>query len=76
MASGENPNAATPEMFEALKARFNSRQIVQIVGIIALFGFLNRWNDTMATPLESPAAAFAAEALGAVSWAAGKHGSQ
>ena len=75
MAAGENPNAATPKMFEALKAHFNSRQIVQIVGIIALFGFLNRWNDTMATTLEPPAAEFATESLGAVAWGAGKHGS-
>ena len=74
LAAGENPNAATREMFEALKTHFSSRQIVQIVGIIALFGFLNRWNDTMATTLEPPAAEFAAGALGAVDWAVGKHG--
>ena len=27
--------------------------MVEIVGVISLFGFLNRWNDTMATPLEA-----------------------
>ena len=75
MAAGQNPNASTPEMFESLKTHFSSRQIVQIVSIIALFGFLNRWNDTMATALELPAAEFAASALGAVDWTVGKHGS-
>jgi alkylhydroperoxidase family enzyme len=75
MAAGQNPNASTPEMFESLKTHFSSRQIVQIVSIIALFGFLNRWNDTMATALELPAAEFAASALGAVDWSVGKHGS-
>jgi AhpD family alkylhydroperoxidase len=75
MAAGQNPNASTPEMFESLKTHFSSRQIVQIVSIIALFGFLNRWNDTMATALELPAAEFAASALNAVDWSVGKHGS-
>ena len=35
------------------------RQIVQIVGVISLFGFLNRWNDTVATQLESAPSEFA-----------------
>ena len=64
-----------PKMFESLKTHFSSRQIVQIVSIIALIGFLNRWNDTMATALELPAAEFAASALVAVDGTVGKHGS-
>jgi hypothetical protein len=35
-----------------LKKYFDDGQIVEIMASIALFGYLNRWNDTMATQLE------------------------
>ena len=72
-AAGQVPNEATDAQFEALREWFSDRQIVQIVGVIAMFGFLNRWNDTMATTLESGPAEFARAALGALDWQAGKH---
>ena len=74
MAAGRVPNEATPAHFEALKAHFSDRQIVQIVAVIAMFGFLNRWNDTMATELEDAPVAFAEKALATIDWAKGKHG--
>ncbi|MDZ7727690.1 MAG: hypothetical protein U5Q44_05530 [Dehalococcoidia bacterium] len=43
------------------------------MGVISLFGWLNRWNDTMATDLEEEPLAFAQEHLGGAGWAAGKH---
>jgi AhpD family alkylhydroperoxidase len=74
MAAGRVPNEAEPAHFEALKTHFSDRQIVQIVGVIAMFGFLNRWNDTMATELEESPIAFAEKALETINWAKGKHG--
>jgi AhpD family alkylhydroperoxidase len=74
IAAAAVPNEAAPEHFEALRKHFSERQIVQIVGVISMFGFLNRWNDTMATQLEQPAVDFATESLGAVNWQLGKHG--
>ena len=73
LAAGEVPNGATDAQFESLKAHFSERQIVQIVGIIALFGFLNRWNDTMATTLEADPVAFARDRLAGLGWQVGKH---
>jgi alkylhydroperoxidase family enzyme len=35
-----------------LKKYFSKKQIIDIVSMIALFGFLNRWNDTLNTDLE------------------------
>src|SRR5262249_21697472 len=46
------PNAVTDESFEDLRKHWSEEQIVEIVATIAMFGFLNRWNDTMGTPLE------------------------
>ena len=52
---------------------FDDGQIVEIVATIALFGYLNRWNDTMATALEQRAVEVAERAIGPVGWQAGKH---
>ncbi|RZV37386.1 MAG: carboxymuconolactone decarboxylase family protein [Acidimicrobiales bacterium] len=52
-AAGQTPNAASDSHFDDLRRYFTEEQIVEIVGIIAMFGFLNRWNDTLQTPLES-----------------------
>jgi hypothetical protein len=41
--------------------------------VIALFGFLNRWNDTMATPLEDEPIAVGERYLKRGGWTAGKH---
>ena len=46
---------------------------MELVAVVALFGFLNRWNDTMATALEAGPLAFAERQLGARGWTAGKH---
>ena len=69
-----NPNEASQADFTALDQHFDAGQIVEIVGTIALFGYLNRWNDTMATSLEARPSTVASRALGGVGWEAGKHG--
>ncbi len=68
------PNATTAAHFAALNGHFDDAQIVEIVAVISLFGFLNRWNDTMATTLEEEPLRFGARQLSAHGWSAGKHG--
>ena len=46
------PNEVTDEHFAELKRWYSDEQIAEITGVIALFGWLNRWNETMATSLE------------------------
>jgi uncharacterized peroxidase-related enzyme len=67
------PNAVGAEHFAELRRHFTDRQIVDLVAIVSLFGFLNRWNDTMATALEDEPAAFGARVLGSRGWTGGKH---
>ena len=67
------PNEATAAHFDELKRHFDEGQIVEIVATIALFGYLNRWNDTMATALEPRAIEVASRAIGNMGWQAGKH---
>ena len=68
------PIDATSADVDELKQHFDDGQIVEIVATIELFGYLNRWNDTMATTLETRAVEVAGRAIGAVGWEAGKHG--
>lgn len=74
LAAASQPNAVTDELFAALSEHWTEGQIVEILGVVAMFGFLNRWNDSMATPLESVPDQVAREAAGQRGWSAGKHG--
>ena len=51
------PSEVTDADFEALTAHFSEREIV---AVLSLYGFLNRWNGTLQTELEPAPAAFAA----------------
>lgn len=67
------PNQTTDAHFEALRAHFDEKQMVDLVAVISLFGWLNRWNDTMATQLEDPAVTFAERELARSGWSIGQH---
>jgi alkylhydroperoxidase family enzyme len=72
-AAASVPNTSTPEHFAELRRHFDDEQIAAIVAVIALFGFLNRWNDTMGTELEGPARQFGERVLAGHGWDVGKH---
>jgi uncharacterized peroxidase-related enzyme len=67
------PNAVTREHFDELRRHFDGSQTVELVASVALFGYLNRWNDKMATQLEELPLRVTAEHLGPLGWEAGKH---
>ena len=71
--SREATEQATQADFDALKEHFDDGQIVEIVASIALFGYLNRWNDTMATELDRWRWKWP-RTIGPVGWEPGKHG--
>ena len=72
-AAGQVPNAVTDAHFSELRQHFDDDEILEIVAAIAFLGFLNRWNDTLATPLEAAPRDFAERHLAATGWALGKH---
>ena len=69
--AGMVPNAVEPTHMAALNEHYTARQCVEIVAVISLFGYLNRWNDTMASTLEDKPVSFASTNL--PSWEIGKH---
>src|SRR5215831_3309927 len=72
-AAAQVPNAVTDDDFAELKRYYTEAQIVDIVAVIALFGFLNRFNDTMATELEASPIEAGRRFLAQKGWAVGKH---
>jgi len=72
--SGIVPNAATDEQFEDLARYWSESEIVEIVSVISMFGFLNRFNDTLANELEPDAVEFSDAHLAQSGWTVGKHG--
>ena len=73
IAASTVPNAVTDEITERMRDHWEDGEIVEIMGVIALFGYLNRWNDSMGTQLEDPAAQDGDERLAKDGWTIGKH---
>ena len=67
------PNMVTDSDFKILKQHYTDAEVVEITATIAMFGFLNRFNDTMATELESSPTASANTHLLNQGWTVGKH---
>lgn len=73
-AAASAPNAVDERIAAELKAHWSDDEIVEILGVVALFGYLNRWNDSMATAIEAGAVESGEKHLAARGWRPGKHG--
>nr|WP_279347241.1 carboxymuconolactone decarboxylase family protein [Govania unica] len=71
--AGQVPNAVTDENFTDLRQHFSNEDLVEIISVIALYGFFNRWNDTIGTELESSPRQFAQQHLSGHGWHIGQH---
>ena len=73
VAASAIPNSVDDAISENLRRYWDEGEIVEILGVIALFGFLNRWNDSMGTSLETPAQESGQQFLAGHGWTGGKH---
>lgn len=73
IAAASQPNDVTDELFERVKGHWSEGAIVEIVSLVSFFGFMNRYNDTMATPLEDESIEVAEKHAAAHGWTLGKH---
>jgi uncharacterized peroxidase-related enzyme len=67
------PNAVDASTKEALYKYWDEGEIVEMLGVISLFGYLNRWNDSMGTTLEEAAIDSGNQFLGKNGFEVGKH---
>ena len=72
IAASTVPVSTSQELEELLKNHWDETDILEIMSVIALFGYLNRWNDVMGTSLEKDAKD-SAESLLQHQWYIGKH---
>ena len=72
-AAAEVPNGVTEEHAEKLRVHWSDDDIVEIMGVIALFGYLNRWNDSMGSALEDLPVQAGEKYLNKHGWKVGKH---
>lgn len=67
------PNGVTDDMFVQMRKYWSEDQIVEIVACVSMFGFFNRFNDTLATPLEQEPIEIGEKFLAQKGWSPGKH---
>jgi uncharacterized peroxidase-related enzyme len=67
------PNSVTDEIGAKLREHWEDDDIVEIMAVIALFGYLNRWNDSMGSALEELPIEAGEKYLGNTDWEVGKH---
>ncbi|MGC6438955.1 MAG: carboxymuconolactone decarboxylase family protein [Flavobacteriaceae bacterium] len=73
LAASMVPNVVDRELKERLHNHWNAGEIVEMLGVISLFGYLNRWNDSMGTSIEAGAVESGRLYLGKHGWEEGKH---
>ncbi len=73
LAAGSVPNGVTDELYAQLREHWSEEDIVEMLGVVCMFGVFNRWNDSMATPLEEEPIETAEKIIGDKGWDVGKH---
>ncbi|MEO0971878.1 MAG: carboxymuconolactone decarboxylase family protein [Pseudomonadota bacterium] len=74
LAAGAVPNGVDESVMVPLREHWSDEQIVEMLAAICLYGFLNRWNDSMATDLEDGPKSLGDRLLkGKTNWTGGKH---
>ncbi len=68
------PNAVTSKHFAELRTHYANRQIVEMLAVISLAGWYNRWNNSIATVTDQESIDRAESNLKAIGWELGKHG--
>lgn len=73
LAASSVPNAVDETISNDLNSHWDEGEVVEILGVVALFGYLNRWNDSMGTTMETGAVDAGERLLSESTWTRGKH---
>ncbi|MFB0942593.1 MAG: carboxymuconolactone decarboxylase family protein [Patiriisocius sp.] len=73
LQASQVPNTVDAAIKQRLYAYWDEGEIVEMLGVISLFGYLNRWNDSMGTTIEAGAVHSGKQHLGKHGWEEGKH---
>lgn len=67
------PNGVEPGHFASLRSHYSDRQIVEMLAVVSLAGWFNRWNNSIATVTDQESVDWARANLESVGWNLGKH---
>jgi uncharacterized peroxidase-related enzyme len=73
LAASMIPNAVDEELQARLREHWDDGEIVELLSVIGVFGYLNRWNDSMGTTLEEAGEESGQKWLSDRGWSRGKH---
>ena len=73
LQASQVPNTVDAAIKQRLYTYWDEGDIVEMLGVISLFGYLNRWNDSMGTTIEEGAVQSGKQHLGKHGWEEGKH---
>lgn len=73
LAAGATPNAVNAAHHAGLRTHFSDIEARSLLGVVAVGGFMNRYNDSLATVTDSESSDWAAHNLGPLGWDIGKH---
>lgn len=73
LAAGSVPNAVDQALMDELGRHWSEEQIVELLAAVCLYGFLNRWNDSLATELEEEPRALGERLLRRGGWDGKRH---
>lgn len=73
LASGKAPTQVTPKIMKELGKHYSDDHVLDIINAVAAYGYLNRFNDILGTPMEAEPIEAATQVLGPKRWNIGKH---
>jgi alkylhydroperoxidase family enzyme len=73
VAASSVPSSVTAEHHGALRELFSDEEVRSLIGAVAVAGFMNRYNDSLATVTDEESVTWAREHLGPLGWEIGKH---
>lgn len=73
LAAGASPSAVTADHHAEIRAHFDDEEARTLISVVALGGFMNRYNDALATVTDQESVDWAVANLSPVGWDIGKH---
>jgi alkylhydroperoxidase family enzyme len=73
VAAGSSPSAVTADSQTDLRTHFSDEEARTLLATVAVGGFMNRYNDGLATVTDEESSSWAAANLGPLGWDIGKH---
>lgn len=73
LAAGSSPSAVGPDHHADLRQHFSDEEVRTLIAVVAVGGFMNRYNDALATVTDQESVDWATTNLAPVGWDIGKH---